>query len=345
MIRHLNIKLFSEKAGYSVATVSRALNPQTAAMVKPQTRQKIQQLAAELNFVPNPGARVLRRTHPAPLAILMRAKEDLFLSEYYSRLLMGILAEASKNGQAVHAMAFKPESGNFIHQLNEATVGCEGIVYLSDPLTVEMQLQLERLHRPFVCTPGSLIVGMDESNSRIPVFGLGELAGGRLVAQHLIDLGHRQIGYVGGPATNHDANQRKAGFDLALSASGLAPRRDWQFEGTFDFESGARLAEQIHALLPDVTAVVCASDELALGLIYELSQFGVICPRDLSVTGYDDLRWSSRHSPSLTTVRQPLRRMAAVSIQMIAALKAGKAVKNELFAPELIVRGSSIRLA
>lgn len=107
-------------------------------MVKAQTRIRIQALAAELNFVPNPGARVLRGTSQAPLAILLKNRGSIFLSEYYARLLSGILKEASSHKLAVHVVAFTPDPSRGIYeQLTAATVGCGGIVYLSDLLPAE----------------------------------------------------------------------------------------------------------------------------------------------------------------------------------------------------------------
>jgi DNA-binding LacI/PurR family transcriptional regulator len=344
MPKRLNIHTFSKEAGYSVATVSRALNPQTAAMVKPETRQKIQKLAAKLNFVPNAGARVLRRRRLAPVAVLLREKKGLFLSEYYSKLLMGILAEASKRGQAVHAISFTPRKDDFLDQLNEATVGCEAIIYLSDSLTAAMQSQLTNLHRPFISTPSGLTSTMEESQSKVPIFGLNELAGGQLITQHLIDLGHKQIAYIGGPSVNHDASRRKEGFVLAMQQSNLPIRTEWMFERTFDFKSGTELAAHIQSLLGEATAVACASDEVALGLIHGLTQLGASCPQDVSITGYDDLQWASRYLPTLTTIRQPLMRMASITMQMIDDLKAGKSISNHLYEPELLVRDSTAKL-
>jgi DNA-binding LacI/PurR family transcriptional regulator len=344
MSRRLNIHLFSKQTGYSVATVSRALNPQTAAMVKPETRQKIQELAAKLNFVPHPGARVLRRRRLAPIAVLVREKECLHLSDYYSKLLMGVLAQASKRGQAVHAMSFTPREDNFIDQLNEATVGCDAIIYLSDPLTASMQSQLTDLHRPFISTPSALSSEMEESHSKTPVFGLNELAGGHLIAQHLIDLGHRNIAFIGGPLLNHDAYRRKQGFELAMQQNNIPVHAEWMFECLFDFDSATQLAPKIQSLLGDITAVVCASDEVALGLIHKLSLLGVACPRDISVTGYDDLQWASRSTPTLTTIRQPLMRMASITMKMIDELKDGQSISNQLFDPELMARESTVKI-
>jgi DNA-binding LacI/PurR family transcriptional regulator len=93
-----------------------------------------------------------------------------------------------------------------------------------------------------------------------------------------------------------------------------------------------------------VTAVACASDEVALGLIHGLTQLGTSCPQDVSITGYDDLQWASRSLPTLTTIRQPLMRMASISMQMIDDLKAGKSISNHLYEPELLLRDSTAKL-
>ncbi|WOO41613.1 LacI family DNA-binding transcriptional regulator [Rubellicoccus peritrichatus] len=342
MSKRINIRSFSEKIGYSAATVSRALNPQTAHLVKEKTRLKIQDLAAQHDFVPHPGARILRRTSPAPIAVLLLQLEHLFLSEYYSRLLMGILRETSLKGQAVYAMDFKANPSNFREQLNAATVGCSGIIYLSDPLNSEMLKQLELLHQPFVCATGNLTVGINEKKVKPPVFGLDEIAGGHLVAEHLIGLGHKKIALINGPNTNHDAQRRRKGFELAMKEKSLPLPPEWNFTTGFNFEAGFEMAKEIKTLLSEVTAVVCGSDEIALGLIHGLEAEGINCPQDVSITGYDDLLWASRYTPALTTVRQPLMDMAVSAVQMISDLHAkpsgANKVKSKFFKPELILR-------
>jgi DNA-binding LacI/PurR family transcriptional regulator len=170
------------------------------------------------------------------------------------------------------------------------------------------------------------------------------LAGGHLIAQHLIDLGHRNIAFIGGPLLNHDAYRRKQGFELAMQQNNIPVHAEWMFECLFDFDSATQLAPKIQSLLGDITAVVCASDEVALGLIHKLSLLGVACPRDISVTGYDDLQWASRSTPTLTTIRQPLMRMASITMKMIDDLKDGQSISNQLFDPELMARESTVKI-
>lgn len=345
MQKRLNIKAFSEKAGYSVATVSRALNQQTASMVKEETRRKIQQLAAQLNFVPHPSARVLRRTNPAPIAVLLPQKEHIFLSEYYGQLLMGILQFTSARGQAVYAMAFKPDPNDFIARLNEVSVGCDGIIYLSDPITTQQVESLTELHQPFVFPTSCLARDVSEASLKTPVFGLDDVSGSQVATEHLISLGHRNIAFLGGPSNKRDAVLRRQGYELAMKKHRLKVRPEWMFEAGYFFQAGFEVARNFRKLMPTVTAVVSASDESALGFMHMLQSEGIHCPRDVSITGFDDLLWASRYTPSLTTIRQPLLEMASTAVEMVTEMQQGNGkrakIPNRLFKPTLVIRAST----
>lgn len=338
----MNIITFSKKAGVSVATVSRALNPKTAHMVKQETRRRIQDLAAQLNYIPHPGARVLRRSSAAPIAVLLRKKERIFLSEYYAQLLTGIIHASSERGQAVHTISFTPDSSDFNDQLNTAAVGCGGIIYLSEQLTLRRIIGLDRLRLPFVANAGSLPPGLDIDDLNIPVFGVDNITGGRLVTEHLIALGHKNIALLNGPTSERDAQMRRKGFESVMTEHGLSARSDWCFNEPFTFESGVAAAELIRPLLSEVTAVVCGSDELAMGLIRGLASNGINCPADVSVTGYDDALWAARHSPSVTTIQQPWMKMTNAAVQMVLDMRHGSVEAHPpssvLFEPMLIER-------
>jgi len=340
----MNIITFSEKAGVSVATVSRALNPKTSHIVKTETRRRILDLAAELNFVPNPGARVLRGNTRAPIAILLRNKDKIFLSEYYARLLSGIVNTAAEKKQAVHVMAFTPDpTSDFNEQVTAATVGCGGIIYLSEALSAKTLFGLERLHQPFVALSNCLPPGLDALELTFPVFGVEEFRGGCLAMEHLIGLGHKRIALLNGPSNRRDVHERCEGFESSMTQNNLVVRSDWCFNEDFSFESGVAAAERIYPLLNKVTAVACGNDEQAMGLIRGLASKGVSCPREISVTGFDDALWASRHSPSLTTIRQPWMRMAEASVRMVQDLWGKKREERSradisLYEPELIIR-------
>lgn len=316
-------------------------------MVKPTTRREIQRLATELNFAPHPGARVLRRSSPAPIAVLLPRKENIFLSEYYARLLMGIMHNTSSKGQAVYAMAFKPKPEDFIAQLNAVSVGCDGIIYLSDSLTPEMSASLAKLHQPFVCPTSCLATNVSESCVGAPVFGLNDLMGGRIATEYLISLGHRRIAFLAGPANKRDAQERRRGFEQAMRRKKLELHPEWIVEAAYTFQAGVDVAWQFKSLIKKegVTAVVCTSDEAALGLMHELNVMKIRCPRDVSIIGYDDLQWSSRYAPSLSTIRQPFMDMATAAVEMVAEQQGGEVKKadvpDRLFEPTLIIREST----
>lgn len=166
--------------------------------------------------------------------------------------------------------------------------------------------------------------------------------------RHLIDLGHRKIGHLLGPDHNVVSRERFLGYSRALSAAGLAPLPEWHFRGNFDMESGFAAAARFLATGERPTAIFAANDESAIGFLSGLRQHGIICPRDISVVGFDDLGVAPHYVPPLTTMRQPreaLGRMAAEAlIDIVEEPDALISPLRIVLRSELVVRESTGRI-
>jgi DNA-binding LacI/PurR family transcriptional regulator len=176
--------------------------------------------------------------------------------------------------------------------------------------------------------------------------GVDNQHGGRLATEHLIQLGHRRIAYVRGPASNSDDLARLAGYREALGLAGLTPDPTLVLPGTGRVSGGESALSRLADLHEPVTAVFCYNDMTAIGLLRAARGHGLSVPGDLAVVGFDDIPFASYVQPPLTTVAQPKPEMGKRAMEMVLALISddnGKVrpVSNVLLPGQLIVRQSS----
>ena len=275
-------------AGVSTATVSRALS--LPDRVGAETRDRVLRAVAETGYRVNAAAQALRS--PRARAITFLAPN--LANTFFSRIIASVQEVADAAGLTVQisdSLVEAPRLPAFGHDGRS-----DGILLLDGSLDAEI-----------VAGWGVPVVMVCEWLDARPLPGVGtdNVAGIGLAVDHLADLGHRRIAYVGGPAGNGLSRARLDGYARAMAARGLAARPEDRLPGDFTMESGARAAH-LWADTPDrATGLVCASDESALGFISECDRMGLRCPRDVSVVGFDDIEFSDRFIPPLTTVHQP----------------------------------------
>lgn len=141
--------------------------------------------------------------------------------------------------------------------------------------------------------------------------------GAHLAVQHLYELGHRDIAHITGPKGNVLTRARRQGMLAERARLGLTVRDEWIIRGDFSLESGLAAAQNIVAMKHRPTAVFCASDMVAFGLISGLTAGGLSVPRDISVVGFDDIEMSAFYNPALTTIRQDRRSLGIKSAQLL----------------------------
>ncbi len=312
------------RLGVSPSTVSRALRPETAHLVSPERRKEILDLADRLRFSPNPGARILRRGLNTTLTVVVPLDENIFFSEFYGRFLAGSLHAAAARGWDVHICTLrKTVRSDFREALQHLGLNSSGIIYFAEPLSESDVQKLEGYRRPLVLTKSVLPPLVDLSLIGAPVVGIDNRAGARAAASLLLQLGHKKIGLILGPQSSRDALERKEGYLEALTLGGATSKPSWMFEGPFNAETGRAAMAAFLRTSDRPTAVCCANDEIAFGVIDAVRTAGLRCPNDLSVVGFDDGMWATACRPALTTVRQPLADLAerAVSLLVEAATR------------------------
>ncbi len=163
--------------------------------------------------------------------------------------------------------------------------------------------------------------------------------------QHLVTLGHRNIGHISGPSRNNFPNERLVGFRKAMFESGLDIRPEWIIPGSYEMTTGRAAGDAFAGLSDRPTAIFSANDEMAIGFIAAIRRHGLDCPRDVSVIGFDDIIVSENYLPALTTMRQPreqIGRMATLAlIEILEGRTAGRDPVHVVLRSELVVRDST----
>ncbi|GIF71950.1 substrate-binding domain-containing protein [Asanoa siamensis] len=324
----------ARSAGVSVTTVSKVVNGRPD--VGAGTRALVESLLAQHDYIGrrSPAA----EGSPATARIEVVLEGDL--NAYSTKIIQGVLDAGGEAGIGVaigtQAGADASRPRGWARDL--AAAGRRAVIAVVDEPPSTDRAALSRAHLPLV-----VIAPLNPQRERVTSVGSTNFAGGMAAAQHLLALGHRRIGYVGGSSRSARDQARMHGYRAALEAAGVPVPDDYQRTGDSRYQDGiAGGAAQLD--LPErPTAVFAGSDETAAGVIEAARARGLRVPDDLSVVGFDDTEVARLTSPPLTTVRQPLREMGGVALRTALRLAAGEKLDSHHveLATELIVRGST----
>jgi DNA-binding LacI/PurR family transcriptional regulator len=316
------------RAGVSSQTVSRVSNG--AQNVEDGTRQKVLDAMAALDYRPNSAARALKTGRFRSVGVIMFTLSTLG----NMRTLDAIVTAASGAGYTITLMPVaQPTEGEVagaFSRLQEEAV--DGVVII---------IEAHMLDRADVIIPSGLPVVIIDSDAGDPfvVVDTDQEQGTRLATQHLIDLGHTRIVHVAGPDTSYSATRRSASWHATMRDAGLEPEAP--LKGDWTTASGHRLGHAI-ASRDDVTAVVAANDQMALGVMHALHERGRSIPGEISVVGFDDTDESGSFWPPLTTVHQDFGEIGARSMRVLLELLEGKPASGDRIVPtRLVVRESA----
>jgi LacI family transcriptional regulator len=324
-------------AGVSVATVSKVLNGRSD--VAAQTRAHVQQVLAQHEYVPS-AARRAEAVTPATVELAF----DGELHVYSSEIVQGVVDAAAEVGVAVvlSIRAGGPRNVNPDQPAGWArelvAAGRRAVIAVTSELSAAHLAALDRARIPLV-----VVDPLNLPRAKVTSVGSTNFAGGLAATHHLLGLGHRAIGYVGGPATAACNQARMHGFRAAMESVGATVRPEYVTTGRFVYEDGVAGGTVLLDLPERPTAIFAGSDEMALGVIEAARGHGLRVPQDLSVVGFDDTQLARMASPPLTTVRQPLWEMGGVALRTALRLAAGETVESHHveLATALVVRGST----
>lgn len=324
-------------AGVSVATVSKVLNGRND--VAPATRALIQTLLEQHDYIARRAA-TTRGAATAPIELTFGGQ----LNAYSTAIIQGVLHAAGPTGVTVAvSMRARDQQTAGGHRRSTwardvASAGRTAVIAVVKDLTADDLHALARAQLPLV-----VIDPLNLPRARVTSVGSTNFSGGLAATQHLLSLGHRRIGYLGGPATAACNQARLHGYRAAMEAAGAPLREEYVRTGRFRYQDGVVEGAALLDLPDRPTAVFAGSDETAAGLIEAGRARGLRIPEDLSVVGFDDTQVAWFASPPLTTVRQPLEQMGGVAFRTALRLANGEKLDSHHveLATELVVRRST----
>jgi len=313
------------EAGVSLPTVSKVVNGRSD--VSPTTRKRVQELLDRYEYLP---VRQRSRRHDALTA-------DLVFTHLDSPWAVEIMRGVMDSGLDVVVSTMK-DPGGMPWSDRVARAGRGGAILVTSHLTTHDRKVLARARLPLV-----QIDPVDLPAPDMPSVGATNWAGGLSATRHLISLGHRRIGMVGGPEDFLCSRARIDGYRAALDGAEIPHDPTLVRNGDFHHEGGYREALELLERDDRPTAIFAGSDEQAMGAIEAARTLGLSVPGDVSIVGFDDLPVARWASPPLTTVRQPLSDMGREAGRMLAQLIREETLDNHRveLATSLVVRSST----
>lgn len=332
----VTLKDIARETGYSVTTVSRALNDYDD--VSPATKALIRRAAQRLGYHPNVTAQRLQRRRTDTLGFVIPTFGPRFSDPFFSEFLAGIGNEAAAHGYDLLVSTRPPgpeEMETYRHLVHGKRV--DGLLVVRTRRHDERVAYLHEVAFPFVA------FGRTELGIEHPFVDEDGRAGLALITQHLIDLGHRRIAYITADPEFMFAHLRLLGYRETLERNGVRVDEALIVPGDLTQRSGRQAAYHLLDLPDPPTAIMAANDLMALGAMAAIQARGLNVGTDVAVTGFDDIPLAEHFHPPLTTVRQPIYQIGKMVCQMLIRLLQGNPLEEThvILQPTLVVRAST----
>ena len=318
-------------AGVSLQTVSRVVNG--SPNVAPRTRERVEQVIAQLGYRPNYAARALVTGCSRTIG-LVTVHVDQFGP---AQTLIGLEKATREAGYSLAVSILDDATAAAVREAVDRLVShrVDAVVALSTYDDAARAIDVLE-------TPVPLVTVRVTGGEGRPAVSVDQRAGARLATAHLLSLGHRTVHHVTGPGDSQEARGRTAGWREVLDTADapVPPPLVGDWTASSGHAAGRRLAGRIREG-EEVTAVFLANDQMALGLLAALHEEGLSVPGDVSVVGFDDLPEAPYLAPPLTTVRQDFAELGRRGVQLVLARLAGEDLVPEPVVPVLVVRSSS----
>ena len=324
----------AREANVSQPTVSRALGGDPR--ISDGTRERVVEAARRLGYFPNVAARTLITNRTHTVGVVVGDVSNLFFAQQLNALYGELLrcgyrtvlfqegADHKETGEDVLPFLF----GNAL----------DGAIFTTGKLTAEAPKHLAEEGLPVVLL-NRYIDGMSADCVTSDNFD-----GGRLASRRLAELGHERIGVILGPENTSTSRDREQGFLAGLEEFGLEVPEERRRVGLYSIESGHRLCSELLEQERPPTAILCGNDVIALGALNAASSSGTTVPEDLSIFGFDDLLPSAWETVNLSTIQQPIARMAEAAAQMLVERIEGThdgSPRDKVFPVSLVERATT----
>lgn len=324
----------AERAGVSTATVSKVLS--NTPYFTDETRRKVMEAVEELGYVPNLAARALSSGKTHIIAIVFpQIFDTIFTDPFMLHMLEGVEAECRQRGynMLMSTPRFSPHGFDAHYQQLIQSGYAEGIIALDN---IPARSILEIAHEREIPAVG---IGYHDNPYHVRS---DDIVGGNQLMQHVLELGHRQIGVIGVPdELNFSVRRRLTGFRMATEKLHLSFETFPKEEGDFSIASGAEATEKLLQAHPALTALVCLNDRMAMGAIQQARMLGRRIPNDLTIVGYDDIPSAAVFAPPLTTINQQAPEIGRAAAKMLFEVIEGAEPLPVNIPPLLMVRQSS----
>jgi len=299
------IRDVAERAKVSISTVSRVLND--TCNVKADKRDRVLDAAAALGYTPNPAAQSLHSRKTGAFGILL----PYVSGEFYAELLNGIDSAAQEGGR----LLLISTSHNSEEELEAAMKGMyrrvDGMLVMAPVTTSEAVLRRAPRDLPVV------FLNTRSEGGGIPLLTFDNYGGMRAMTEHLIQRGHKDIGFITGPADAFDAQERFRGYREALHASGIPLREDLIVNGEYTQRAGYDGARYLIGLAQRPSAIMASNDDAAIGALSAIREAELSVPGEIALTGFDDIPSAMFAVPPLSTVHVPARELGRRSVEIL----------------------------
>lgn len=325
----VTIKDVAQAAGVSPSTVSRALND--SPLLREETKARIRRIAAELGYERNELARGLVLGSSGAIGLVIPDIANPFFAE----VTRGVGERAHARGYGVvlcNTDGDLERERSYIRLLRRKRV--DGLILATVTAEDPYLGLLARSQTPFV------LVSRRSQGVEAPYVGADDLLGGRLAVEHLVQLGHRKIGFIGGPPDVRCSQERLQAYRETLRRHRLPLRKEWIKFSDFTQTAGYKAGKQMLSLKNRPSAIFAANDVTALGVLRAAEELGLAIPDDLSLVGYDDISFAALPRIELTTVAQPSFKLGQLAADWLLRMLAGKPPRPpvKLLPPKLVVR-------
>jgi LacI family transcriptional regulator len=328
----VDIFAVAKRAGVSISTVSRSFNHPD--LVNPATRKKIDTAIRKLGYIRNRAAQTMHGIRSGTIGLVVPTIDHAIFAEVIQAFSDSVDEHGFTILVASHGYDLQREYA-VLRKFLEHRV--DGLALIGQDHSEEAYNLIERQDIP------AISIWNYNEHSRLSCVGADNALAGRLVAQHLVDLGHREIGIVFPRAVDNDrARDRREGAQSALSVAGILVPSRWDIESPYSIAEAKDAALRILKSAHRPTAILCGNDVLAVGVLYAARRCNLRIPDDISIVGIGDFKGSREMEPGLTTVHLPAR-----NIGQLAGKHLSQSIIGNLSAPtritcdiELVIRGT-----
>jgi LacI family transcriptional regulator len=322
-------------AGVSIATASRALAGTSG--VSTPVADRVRAVAAELGYVTNLHARSLASGSTATIGLVVHEVGD----PYFTEIASGVLRVATELGRTVQICHTGRDPETELRQIRSLVANRVGAILVAGSGFVDPEVERKvRQELDRFTAAGGRVAVIGRHHLSVDAVLPDNVGGGRAIAEHVLELGHRRIAVISGSRQLTTVADRLAGVQEALSSAGIDPDSVPVLEAAFTREGGRACTQRLLEEHPRTTATVTLNDDMAIGCLSVLRAAGVAVPGRMSVTGFDDVAVAGDLFPGLTTVRLPMAEMGARAIQL-ALKEPGKRPRRQRMPARLVVRDST----